>query len=90
LCDRSGLSHNRQNPMRRSGPAHFHLEFGGRRGPAEMTLEARLLGIISTEFVAEELTARRPPRLNAAVHDRQRLAAECANESALSDSYVHW
>jgi hypothetical protein len=42
-----------------------------------MPAEADLLGIVGAEFVAEKLAIRGAPRLHFAIHDRQRLAAEC-------------
>jgi len=39
--------------------------------------EANLLGIVSTEFIAEKLAVRRAPRLRLAVHNRQTFSAEC-------------
>ena len=41
-----------------------------------VAMKARLLGIISSELVTEELAACGAPWLQFAVHDRQRLAAE--------------
>jgi hypothetical protein len=41
-----------------------------------MAVKERLLGIISAEFVAEELPAGVPPNLQLSVNDGQRLGAE--------------
>jgi hypothetical protein len=41
-----------------------------------MALEARLVVIVSAEFVTEEQAAAVAPRLQLAIHDRQRLAAK--------------
>jgi hypothetical protein len=43
-----------------------------------MSAEANLLGIVSTEFIAEKLAICRAPRLHLSVHNRQTFAAECA------------
>jgi len=69
------MSEPRKNGHRTSGRGAGGQIVGLAICPA-VALKARLLGIVSAEFITEELAAWGAPRLQFAVHDWQRLDAE--------------
>jgi hypothetical protein len=85
----SSLHEERREDDAGASTSALDADFHRRRDAAEAFLEARFLGIVGTEFVAEKLAAGRAPGLELAVHDRQRLAAERAARHRIDAQRIH-